>query len=97
MQRDEALGRGEIGRAEKLDRAPEIHLGRTAWMAARQGVPNERTRRNDRIVRDNQRREGERSRGREMIREIERQIDKLRQAVRGVVERVQDRDWGWSR
>ena len=97
VQRDEALGRGEMGRAEKLDRAPEIHLGRTAWMAARQGVPNERTRRNDRIVRDNQRREGERSRGREMIREIEQQIQKLRQALRGVVERVQDRDWGWSR
>ena len=29
-----------------------------------------------------------------MIREIERQIHKLRQAVRGVVDRVQDRYWG---
>ena len=97
VQRDKALVRGEIWKAEKLDRDPEIHLGRAAWMAARQGVGNERTRRNDRIVRGNQDRERERSRGRDMIRDIQHQIHELQQAVRGVIKRVQDRGWGWSR
>ena len=42
-QRDEALARGDTDRAENLDRDPEIHLGRSAWMALRTGEANERT------------------------------------------------------
>ena len=37
VQRDEAVDRGDLERAEKLDRDPEIHLGRAAWMMARSG------------------------------------------------------------
>ena len=50
-QRDEALARGDTARAETLDRDPEIHLGRSAWIMARTDEDNARTERNDRIVR----------------------------------------------
>ena len=98
-QRDEALERGHTIRAEKLDRDPEIHLGKAAWMALRRGEGNERTRRNDWINLGNQAREEERSRGKEMIRSIQDKIDGLRQAVQQVIDRVRDRgpDRGWSR
>ena len=49
-QRDEALQRGDTARAETLDRDPEIHLGRTAWMMARTDEDNARTERNARIA-----------------------------------------------
>ena len=39
VQRDEALARGDTDRAETLDRDPEIHLGRSAWMALRTARP----------------------------------------------------------
>ena len=58
-QRDEALARGDTDRAETLDRDPEIHLGRSAWMALRTGEANERTRRNDQIAEGNREREEE--------------------------------------
>ena len=38
--------RSDTTRAETLDRDPEIHLGRAAWMMLRTGEGNERTRRN---------------------------------------------------
>ena len=60
-QRAEAIERGQGVRAEKLDRDPEIHLGKSAWMARRRGEGNERTRRNDRICSGNRAREMERS------------------------------------
>ena len=87
-QRDEAIERGYTVRAEKLDRDPEIHLGKSAWMALRRGEGNERTRRNDRITDGNREREMERSRGKEMIRAIQDKIDGLRQAVQQVIDRV---------
>ena len=52
-QRDEALARGDTARAETLDRDPEIHLGRAAWMEVRTGEANERTRRNEQIAEGN--------------------------------------------
>ena len=58
-QRDEALARGDTARAETLDRDPEIHLGRAAWMMLRTGEDNERTRRNDQIAEGNREREQE--------------------------------------
>ena len=66
-QRDEALQRGDTARAETLDRDPEIHLGRSAWMMARTDESNERTDRNDRIVEGNRDREQERAAGHEEI------------------------------
>ena len=98
-QRDEAIERGQTIRAEKLDRDPEIHLGKAAWMALRRGEGNERTRRNDWINLGNKAREEERSRGKEMVLAIQDKIDGLRQAVRQVIDRVRDRgpDRGWSR
>ena len=56
-QRDEALQRGDTARAESLDRDPEIHLGRSAWMMARTGEDNPRTLRNDQVVAGNRDRE----------------------------------------
>ena len=96
-QRDEAIERGQDARAEQLDRDPEIHLGKSAWMALRRGEGNERTRRNDWINLGNQAREEERSRGKEMIRSIQDKIDGLRQAVQQVIDRVRDPgpDRGW--
>ena len=100
-QREGAIERGQTIRAEKLDRDPEIHLGKSAWMALRRGEGNERTRRNDRINAGNQERDMERSRGKEMIRSVQKKIDELRQAVQQVIDRVRgpDRgpDRGWSR
>ena len=99
-QRDEAIERGHTIRAEKLDRDPEIHLGKSAWMVLRRGEGNERTRRNDRICDGNQAREMERSRGKEMIRAIQDKIDGLRQAVQQVIDQVRGLDSGpdrWGR
>ena len=69
MQRDEALARGDTARAETLDRDPEIHLGRSAWMALRTGEANERTQRNEQIAEGNRDREQEQAAGHEEIRQ----------------------------
>ena len=84
-QRDEALQRGDTARAETLDRDPEIHLGRAAWMMLRTGEANERTRRNDQIAEGNRDREQERAAGHEAIRTIQEQI---RDLIRHVAEKV---------
>ena len=82
-QRVEAIERGQGARAEKLDRDPEIHLGKAAWMARRRGEGNARTRRNDRICAGNRAREMERSRLARVIRALDAEIQavKLRAAV----------------
>ena len=82
-QRDEAIGRGQGARAEKLDRDPEIHLGKAAWMERRRGAGNERTRRNDRICAGNRAREKERSRLGRAIRSLDAEIrtERIREAV----------------
>ena len=98
-QRDEALQRGDTARAETLDRDPEIHLGRAAWMMLRTGEGNERTRRNDQIAEGNRGREQERAAGHEAIRTIQEQIrdlirhvaEKVKEKVKGLV-RGEDRD-----
>ena len=103
VQREEAIERGDRKRAEQLDRDPEIHLGKGAWMALRSGEGNERTRRNDRIATGNHEREMERGRAKEMIRAIQDKIEGLREAVRRVIDRVRgpdrgpDRGWDWGR
>ena len=92
-QRDEALQRGDTARAETLDRDPEIHLGRSAWMMARTDEDNARTERNDRIVEGNRDREQERAAGHEAIRTIQEQIqalirrgiEKVKETVKGLV------------
>ena len=109
-QRDEALARGDTARAETLDRDPEIHLGRAAWMEARTGATNERTQRNEQIAEGNRAREQERATGHEEIRTIQERIhDLIRLAAERVKELVRgkdrgpqpdlqpDRDWGPSR
>ena len=70
-QRAEAIERGQGARAEKLDRDPEIHLGKAAWMERRRGEGNERTRRNDRICDGNREREQERGRLGRAIRAVD--------------------------
>ena len=61
-QRQEAIERGQVKRAAKLDRDPQIHLGKAGAALRRRGQGNERTRRNDRICAGNRYREKERSR-----------------------------------
>ena len=82
-QRDEAIERGQGARAQKLDRDPEIHLGKAAWMARRRGVGNARTRRNDRICDGNRAREMERGRLGRAIRALDAEIrtERIREAV----------------
>ena len=84
-QRDEALARGDTARAETLDRDPEIHLGRAAWMMARTDEDNARTERNDRIAEGNRDREQERAAGHEAIHTIQEQIQEL---IRRGIEKV---------
>ena len=72
----------ETARAETLDRDPEIHLGRSAWMMAR-------TERNDRIAEGNRDREQERAAGHEAIHTIQEQIQALiRRGIKKVTETV---------
>ena len=61
-QRQEAIERGQVRRAAKLDRDPQIHIGKAGAALRRRGQGNERTRRNDRICAGNRYREKERSR-----------------------------------
>ena len=96
VQRDEALARGDTPRADTLDRNPEIHLGRSAWMMARTGVDNERTQRNDQIADGNRAREQERGDGHAMIQAIQDQIQAIQRALEQAIERVRDR-WDMSR
>ena len=86
-QRDEALQRGDTARAESLDRDPEIHLGRSAWMMARTGEDNPRTLRNDQVVAGNRDREQVRAALHEELRTIHAQIQEL---IRGAVEKVKE-------
>ena len=82
-QRQEAIERGQVRRASKLDRDPQIHLGKAGAALRRRGQGNERTRRNDRICAGNRDREKERSRlvrGRWAL-DAEIQAVKLRVAV----------------
>ena len=97
VQRDEALARGDTTRAETLDRDPEIHLGRSAWMLARRGEDNARTERNEQIADGNREREQERGHGHAMIHAIQEQIRELQRAVQRAIEQARNRDWGWSR
>ena len=87
VQRDEALARGDTARAETLDRDPEIHLGRAAWMMARTDEDNARTERNDRIAEGNRDREQERAAGHEAIHTIQEQIQEL---IRRGIEKVKE-------
>ena len=57
----------DTDRAETLERDPELHLGRSAWIMARTGKDNERT---DRIADGN--------REQEQIRELQRAIEEAR-------------------
>ena len=63
-------------RAETLDRDPELHLGRSAWMMARTGEDNER---NDRIADGNL--EQERGQGHAMTHAIQEQSRELQRAI----------------
>ena len=95
MQRDEALARGDTARAETLDRDPELHLGRSAWMALRTGEANERTRRNEQIADGNCDREQERATLHEESRTIQERIQELiRLAAEKVKELVRGKDRG---
>ncbi len=95
VQRDEALQRGDTARAETLDRDPEIHLGRAAWMALRTGETNERTRRNEQIAEGNRDREQERAALHEEHRTIqERIVELVRLAAEKVKELVRGKDRG---
>ena len=82
-QRQEAIERGQVKRAAKLDRDPQIHLGKAGAALRRRGQGNERTRRNDRICAGNREREQERGRLGRAIRAVDFQIkaEQLREAV----------------
>ena len=82
-QRQEAIERGQVKRAAKLDRDPQIHLGKAGAALRRRGQGNERTRRNDRICAGNREREQERGRLGRAIRAVDLQIkaQQLREAV----------------
>ena len=82
-QRQEAIERGQVRRAAKLDRDPQIHLGKAGAALRRRGQGNERTRRNDRICAGNRDREQERGRLGRAIRAVDLQIkaQQLREAV----------------
>ena len=93
VQRDEAVDRGDLERAEKLDRDPEIHLGRAAWMMARSGEWNERTSRNNGAAFYNKAREYQREEGRSAIREIQKEIQ---QVMRWAAEQIRNLGRGWE-
>ena len=99
-QHQEALRNGNHAKAEKLDREPEPHYGRAAWLAVRTGQPNDRTDRGAEIQKINQGYAAERERGRGWIRQYQQEIERL---VRQAAERVRDlgrnlgRDWGFDR
>ena len=99
-QHQEALGKGHYEKAERLDRDPEPHYGKGAWMAARTGEPNERTERGAAVKKINQGYEAEREQGRGWIRQCQREIERL---VWQAAERVRDvgrnlgRDFGFDR
>ena len=82
-QRQEAIERGQVKRAAKLDRDPQIHLGKEGAALRRRGQGNERTRRNDRICAGNREREQERGRLGRAIQTVDLQIkaQQLREAV----------------
>ena len=84
-QRQEAIERGQLDRAEKLDRDPQIHLGKASSALRRRGEGNERTRRNDRICAGNRARDQKRSRLRRSIQALDRAIRAER--IRIVVQR----------
>ena len=89
------LARGDTARAETLDRDPELHLGRSAWMALRTGEANERTRRNDQIADGNRDREQERAALHEERRTIqERLVELVQLAAEQVKELVRGKDRG---
>ena len=73
-QRAEAIQRGDIERADALDREPQIHLGKASSALRRRGEGNERTRRNDRICARNRNRAQKRSRLRRSIQALDRAI-----------------------
>ena len=93
VQRDEAVDRGDLERAEKLDRDPEIHLGRAAWMMARSGEWNERISRNNGAAFYNKAREYQREEGRSAIREIQKEIQ---QVIRWAAEQIRNLSQGWE-
>ena len=100
VQHQEAIRKGHYGKAEKLDRDPEPHYGKGAWMAARTGQANERTEQGAQVREINQGYQSERANGREWMRRIQYQIDRI---VREAAERVRDlgrnlgRDFGFDR
>ncbi len=91
---------GQHAKAERLDREPEPHYGKAAWMAVRSGHPNERTERGAEVQKINQGYAAERERGRGWIRQYQQEIERL---VRQAAERVRNlgrnlgRDFGFER
>ena len=96
VQHQEALRNGDRAKADTLDREPEPHYGKAAWMAARTGQANERTDRGLAVREINKGYQSECEQGREAIERIRFEIQRL---ARRTVERVRDlgRSFGFER
>ena len=81
-QRDDALRRGDLEEAKALDRDPDLHHGRSAWMEARDGVVTERGARSDEIDRGNFYREKSRRECERGIRRINVQLERCYEDLR---------------
>ena len=105
-QRDDALWRGDVEAAKALDRDPDIHHGRSAWMEARDGVVRERGARSDEIAEGNRERGWKRQGLERDIGHIDQQIARLHRRIqeaersRAALERSREQErgrGGWSR
>ena len=85
-QHREALERGDVERAMELDRDPDIHHGKSAWMMARTGK-SVRVERGFEVARGNVRRERER---RSLRSGIELVLDAIRREREWLSERFRD-------
>ena len=95
-QHQEAIRNGDQRLADTLDREPEPHYGKGAWMAARTGQANERTDRGLAVQEINKGYQSERENGREWIEQIRYEIQRLTYRA---VERGRDlgRSFGFER
>ena len=96
VQQQEAFRNGNQRLADSLDREPEPHYGKGAWMAAKTGEPNERTDRGLDVQEINKGYQSERENGRESIAQLEYQMRRLADRA---VERGRDlgRSFGFER
>ena len=88
-QHQAALDRGDSAAAERLNRSPNVHLGKAGWKAIREKQPNNRTAAASVVAQENRNLETTRDALWTRVREIEAEIRKrTRQITREVVTRA---------